>query len=1275
MWLKIPVDLDTEASNIHLLRELDRWIALGLLSKGQAINLGRQLCSPLPIADSAPLPPQDNPSEVAAVAAETVFEISVDRLFFSRFKSRLVQSFLTEMSVLWLLFLGVFLVVVSSGVLAASQWQSFSAVGQYAILLVYTLVFGGASRWAAGQAKLQTTAQMLKAATLLLIPLNMWMMDTLGLFNASVGLAMLASVGLSLLTLMLAPQRRTGFNLLGLSWLHWGWGLASWPLVASYLGTLGSATNLLQRVSGDATDVTKENQSGPGGILVAIALLILLVRSVWVAQVPIYQLGLACGICGWMLHRLRYQAGLGLMLLGWLVSGAQQPLQAIGISGLAGWLLLERLQRQERDQLRTLSALWLVGLQTCGLAWLALPIDLRQTLLTAAQKFSVEPVSALNLTGVWLYGYVGLMALGVRQFQHQGNDAWAQQTERLALGLSGALLLCALPQAESFLFTLSLLGLTLTFGAFTQLRRPATSWLIYGTHSAAVVTLLSGLYVISMRVPGWGDPQWAGVFIGLTAVEWIASVATGRYPEWRRSAWYLGIGLSVMAYSLLLNNWGSWLNLGWLVVPGLLTWLVHRRQFATEQPQLATTLTVLALGGQILLLSSWQMATAVCAVGTGLLLLHSRRWPTQKYLPALTVGFALGGGHAAASWLWLMASPWPHNLARLFLVIALFASGLSILARTLDQQSRPLLQTYGTASYGWSRGLAVILSLGLTLMMILVHGLGPGDRIVMIRPILPGIAILLRYGIAAITLVLARFWGQRQLTNADYWELAHGVALWVTMGISLWHQETNPQTLGAAMVAMGLIAQLMGTVKAHKHNAYKTSWHYIPLVYGGLGLLLGHLNFTATTGFYSAVVGIVTLAIGQRQPALRPLGYSGLGLLSLGIYELVLYHLLQASGGAPGDGLTILALVGAAIAALYLLCHTWIQRYSQLTEAEIMITSLLHWLLAVALAAMAMVMGQSLVGIWLGVAGLLSLYAWLKGNYRWFPTHQLDSAGEYVPSEHHSYKQWTWSGLVIATVAIPYGAGQLLPNLTFVKSWGGLLACGLSLLIYRLPWRPWGWPWRPWQRMALGWPILATLLGIAVVKTQSLLLVGAFYAAMAKQLRAVRLSYLSLGLLNWSLLRYLLDRSWLTPLWFGTLLGLSALYILEVDPHWQEHSTRQERHRLRSFATLLVGLTAIFQAETASLIFIGLSLLISFGFMGLGLVQQVRAYLYTGTLTFALQILRTLMMFVDTDGRLLWAVGIVLGIALIWVAATFESRRAQVSGLLSQWSERLSRWD
>ena len=108
---------------------------------------------------------------------------------------------------------------------------------------------------------------------------------------------------------------------------------------------------------------------------------------------------------------------------------------------------------------------------------------------------------------------------------------------------------------------------------------------------------------------------------------------------------------------------------------------------------------------------------------------------------------------------------------------------------------------------------------------------------------------------------------------------------------------------------------------------------------------------------------------------------------------------------------------------------------------------------------------------------------------------------------------------------------------------------------------------------------------------------------------------------------------------------------------------------------MLIGLTAIFQADIGPAIFVVLSLLISFGFIGLGLVTRVRAYLYTGTLTFALQILRTIMMFVGTDGRLLWAVGIMLGISLIWVAATFESRRAQISELLTHWSDRLASWD
>jgi hypothetical protein len=46
----------------------------------------------------------------------------------------MLQSLAEELSVRWLLFLGVFLVVLSSGVVAASQWERFPAVGQYGVL-------------------------------------------------------------------------------------------------------------------------------------------------------------------------------------------------------------------------------------------------------------------------------------------------------------------------------------------------------------------------------------------------------------------------------------------------------------------------------------------------------------------------------------------------------------------------------------------------------------------------------------------------------------------------------------------------------------------------------------------------------------------------------------------------------------------------------------------------------------------------------------------------------------------------------------------------------------------------------------------------------------------------------------------------------------------------------------------------------------------------------------------------------------------------------------
>ncbi|NJO71575.1 MAG: hypothetical protein HC825_07605 [Oscillatoriales cyanobacterium RM1_1_9] len=77
----------------------------------------------------------------------------------------MAQSFRAELSVRWLLFLGLFTVLVSSGLLAASQWEKFSAVGQYGILLTYTLGFLIATFWTGQQSRLQLTAETLRWVT------------------------------------------------------------------------------------------------------------------------------------------------------------------------------------------------------------------------------------------------------------------------------------------------------------------------------------------------------------------------------------------------------------------------------------------------------------------------------------------------------------------------------------------------------------------------------------------------------------------------------------------------------------------------------------------------------------------------------------------------------------------------------------------------------------------------------------------------------------------------------------------------------------------------------------------------------------------------------------------------------------------------------------------------------------------------------------------------------------------------------------------------------
>ncbi len=40
-----------------------------------------------------------------------------------------------------------------------------------------------------------------------------------------------------------------------------------------------------------------------------------------------------------------------------------------------------------------------------------------------------------------------------------------------------------------------------------------------------------------------------------------------------------------------------------------------------------------------------------------------------------------------------------------------------------------------------------------------------------------------------------------------------------------------------------------------------------------------------------------------------------------------------------------------------------------------------------------------------------------------------------------------------------------------------------------------------------------------------------------------------------------------------------------------------------------------------------------------------------------------------------WIIGLIVGIGLIWIAASFETRQEQINNLFHNWIEELERWE
>ena len=269
---------------------------------------------------------------------------------------------------------------------------------------------------------------------------------------------------------------------------------------------------------------------------------------------------------------------------------------------------------------------------------------------------------------------------------------------------------------------------------------------------------------------------------------------------------------------------------------------------------------------------------------------------------------------------------------------------------------------------------------------------------------------------------------------------------------------------------------------------------------------------------------------------------------------------------------------------------------------------------------------------------------------------------------------WIYAGILWGALATIYSLANFYPDSSRLLYWGGAVAATICLPFWLLPWQQWGWPSRPWHRSAMALPGLTVAVTLTAIGWQSSLLVGAYYAWIAQRLRRLRLSYVALLLADFGLLQLLDTVGWLNTFWVTLLLGGSGLYAIGVDPGLADASQKETRHGLRCLLVALICITAILEFETAvgstwAGVAVGLAVAIA------GLLLRVRAYLYVGTAAFAIALLRQSAIAISGSTVALWSIGIVLGLTLIWIAATFEARRETTLNTLQNWSEALQDWE
>lgn len=1259
-WLLVQIRVN--ATNPALLEGLEMWLHLGLLSDEQVRRLGQEyLCQPLP-------QPQPQKSEIEKTAENQQQETAAKKpstQTSTAFIPRLLQSFKAELSVRWLLFLGLFMVVVSSGVLVASQWNEFPAVGQYGVLLAYTLVFCGATVGVSLRSCLPLTAAALKWLTLLLVPLNFWAIDGLGLWRSPLEgfTSAIAAILLTTITIFINHTqpffgrhrpRQTALlilNQLVLSYLHLGWIFPIFPIIAVYLGVVatGVISLFLHRRE------TQSNLSLSFGLL---PLSFLLWRAIFIAQVDVTQLGLAFGIWGGLLYlyssiwlkRLAY----GVLVLGWLISVETQPIQALAVSGISLAIFAQNLQKFWRR--KDLTAIFIIALQTIWLIVRLVPVELRQQILNLATQVTNSqntPWVLLSLIGLpYLIFMVGLTDW-VRRRQ-QPNLALFGERLTLYYGIS----LTAISVINPIVRSLNLLVSTLTLAVVTKRRQPPKIFSIYLTHVCTLLTLAS---LINWQFPNLRIEDWAIILVVMMVVEWgILITVESRLPQFStfsQSAWYIGVFLAGLSYYLL------WVRLNlsltseaivWLITPVALT-VVSRRTSETRRT-LATQLSILAAGmTQILTFGLPGLRLISWGVGVVVMIVNTFLYPI---LPAatLTVGFGLT---FVGLCLW-------ETIPNLTIAGGLVAVGASltilwVFYNRMIGSSSHLARIYAVASESWAAAFCSFELISLTAYAVGIYW----------KLLTPSLVALLAV-ILTVIAVIIRSWSPAETASEDVesspirphplliYTLGWSVELLLAHSLSF--TENSLFNLSIANLILGLIIQWVGDYWQRRTSRYPlpNPWQVLPLFYGSFGTILRSGSFDNWTGLTILGLAVILTGVGRQSRELKPLVYLGLTGVSVAAYQLVYYNL---SSAPISEQITAFAALGTTLLYLYRILSPWLTSYLYLSETEIKRIADLHWVLSSSFWLAGVVVYPELNHwIKLGIGLFLTRYAIMQGRHNSRPI-EADI--------------WVYLGLVEAAILITnfinrFGIGDLL------IPWGGMITSGVCYFLYFLPWESWGWRIKPWRRVAIFLPVLTVIISDWFTPPRSdlawYLSTGVtiiYYLILTQNRQNIRFSYLSLGLINFAFYRWLFSTAYnFDAILYATPIGLSLLYFAQLDPIFNTSEQKQLRHFIRMFGTLLICVTALLTHEWTGLIPGAFSLIAILA--GLGL--RVRAFLYIGTATFLVNAVNQFIILNSLYSFMKWMVGLMVGLILIWMAANFETRREQMVSLFQNWISELEEW-